>query len=72
LDEAADIVSGAPSIPMPPAVLRLAGRLLFYRILKKDVFPKGFKAMKAMNPASGPATPTEARVRLRCVHPPLR
>jgi hypothetical protein len=64
LDEAANIVSGAPSIPMPPAFLRVVGRLFFYRILKKDAFPKGFKAMKAMNPASGPATPAEARVRL--------
>jgi len=64
LEEAANIVSGAPSIPMPPAFLRLVGRLFFYRILKKDAFPKGFKAHKAMNPTSGPATPAEARVRL--------
>ena len=64
LDEAANIVSGAPSIPMPPAFLRLVGRLFFYRILRKDAFPTGFKALKAMNPASGPATPAEARVRL--------
>ena len=64
LDEGANIVSGVPSIPMPPAFLRLVARLFFYRILKKDAFPKGFKAHKAMNPASGPATPAEARVRL--------
>jgi hypothetical protein len=64
LEEAANIVSGAPSIPMPPAFLRLVGRLFFYRILKKDAFPNGFKAHKAMNPSSGPATPAEARVRL--------
>jgi hypothetical protein len=64
LDEGANIVSGAPSIPMPSAFLRLVGRLFFYRILKKDAFPKGFKALKAMNPTSGPATPAEARVRL--------
>jgi len=64
LDEAANVVSGAPSIPMPPAFLRLVARLFFYRILKKDAFPKGFKAHNAMNPTSGPATPAEARVRL--------
>ena len=64
LDEGANVVSGAPSIPMPPAFLRLVARLFFYRILKKDAFPKGFKAHKAMNPPSGPATPAEARVRL--------
>ncbi len=56
---------GAPSIPMPPAFLRPVLRLLFFnRILKKGAFPKGFKAHKTMNPASGPATPAEARVRL--------
>src|SRR6476659_10508688 len=50
LEEGANIVSGAPSIPMPPAFLRLVARLFFYRILKKDAFPTGFKAHKAMNP----------------------
>ena len=64
LEEAANVVSGAPSLPMPPAFLRLVARLFFNRILKKDAFPKGFKAIKAMDPASGPATPAEARVRL--------
>jgi hypothetical protein len=64
LDEGANVVSGVPSIPMPPAFLRLVARLFFYRILKKDAFPKGFKAHKAMNPTSGPATPAEARLRL--------
>jgi hypothetical protein len=49
---------------MPPAFLRPLLRLFFNRILKKDAFPKGFKAHKAMNPTSGPATPAEARVRL--------
>jgi hypothetical protein len=64
LEEAANVVSGAPSIPMPPALMRLLARLFFYRILKKGVFPNGFKAHKAMHPAAGSATPTEARVRL--------
>ena len=64
LEEATNVVSGAPSIPMPPAFLRPLLRLFFNRILKKGVFPKGFKAHKAMNPTSGPATTAEARVRL--------
>ena len=64
LEEGANIIAGAPSIPMPPAFLRPLARLAFYRILKKDAFPKGFKAHKALNPTSGPATPAEARVRL--------
>ena len=64
LEEAANVVSGAPSIPMPPAFLRPLARLYFNRILKKGVFPKGLKAHKALNPATGPATPAQARVRL--------
>src|SRR5580658_4153713 len=66
LDGSAKLFSGGdPSIPMPPAFLRPLLRLLFFnRIVKKDAFPKGFKAHKTMNPTSGPATPAEARVRL--------
>ncbi len=65
LEEGANVVSGAPSLAMPPAFLRPLLRLLFFnRILKKAAFPKGFKAHKAMNPPSGPATPAQARVRL--------
>ena len=65
LEEAANVVSGAPSIPMPPAFLRPLLRLFFFnRILKKGVFPKGWKAHKSFDPASGPATPAQARVRV--------
>ena len=64
LEEGANIVSGAPTIPMPPAFLRPLARLFFNRILKKDAFAKGFKAHKVLDPSSGPATPAEARVRL--------
>jgi len=65
LEEAANIISGAPSVvPMPPAFLRPLVRLYFNRILKKGVFPNGWKAAKAMDPASGPATAAAARVRL--------
>ena len=64
LDEGANIVSGAPTLPMPPALLRPLARLFFNRILKKDAFPSGFKSAKPLNPTSGPATPAEARVRL--------
>ncbi|HEX7797963.1 MAG TPA: DinB family protein [Vicinamibacterales bacterium] len=64
LEEGANVVSGAPSIPMPPAFLRPLARLFFNRILKTGVFPTGWKAHKALDPASGPATPAQARVRL--------
>ena len=66
LEEAANVVSGAPSsIPMPPAFLRPLLRLYFNRILKKGVFPNGWKAHKALNRATGPATPAQARELLR-------
>src|SRR5262245_43494815 len=64
LEEAVNVLSGTPSIPMIPAFLRPLARLYIKRILKKGVFPKGWKSHKAFDPASGPATPAEARVRL--------
>jgi hypothetical protein len=64
LEEGANAVAGRPSLPMPPAVVRLIARFFFKRVLRKAAFPKGFKAHKAMNPASGPATPAEGRIRL--------
>ncbi len=51
LEEAANVVSGAQSMPMPPAFLRPLLRLFFFaRILKKGVFPTGFKAHKTIEP----------------------
>lgn len=65
LEESANVVAGRPSkFPKLPSVLHpVARRLLFERVLRKSVFPKG-KTNRAMNPASGPATPADARVRL--------
>lgn len=65
LDESANVVSGAPSkFPALPFFLRPVLRgFLFNRVLKKGVFPKA-KTNKALDPAGGPATPAEARVRL--------
>jgi hypothetical protein len=67
-DEGANIAAGRPTLPMPPAAIRLIGRFMFKRVLRKAAFPKGFKAHKAMNPASGPATPAEGRIRLETAH----
>src|SRR5438067_2003268 len=64
LEEGANIVSGAPTIPTISAFLRPLARLFFYRTLKKGIFPEGLNALKALDPAGGPATPAEARVRL--------
>ena len=69
LEEGANSLAGRPSkVPMPPAVVRLIGRFFFKRVLRKETFPKGFKAYKALNPASGPATPAEGRIRLKTAH----
>ncbi len=65
LDESANLVSGAPSkLPSMPFFLRPVARGLFFnRVLRKSAFPKT-RANKAMDPASGPATPAEGRLRL--------
>jgi hypothetical protein len=69
LEEGANVVAGRPSkVPMPPAVVRLIARFMFKRVLRKGTFPNGFKAHKAMNPASGPATPAEGRIRLETTY----
>ena len=64
LDEFTNFAAGRPpKISRPPAVVRLVLRpittLLFRRVLRKGVFPTGFKFHKALNPASGPRTPAE-------------
>src|SRR5947208_6091032 len=65
LDESANVVSGAPSkFPTLPFFLRPVVRaFLFNRVLRTNAFPKA-KTNKAMNPASGPATPPEGRASL--------
>ena len=67
------MLAGDPSkVPMPPVVVRplvrLIARFMFKRVLRKAAFPSGFKAHKTMNPASGPATPPEGRIRLETAH----
>jgi hypothetical protein len=69
LEEGANMAAGRPSkVPMPRAVVRLIGRFLFKRVLRKAAFPNGFKAHAAMNPVSGPPTPAEGRIRLETAH----
>jgi len=65
LDESANVVAGLPSkFPSIPAPFRpLVRAFLFNRVLKNNAFPKA-KTSKPFNPASGPATVAEARVRL--------
>ena len=69
LEESANMAAGRPSkFPKLPAVIHPVVRgLLFKRVLRKAGFPKA-KTNKAMNPASGPATPVEGRARLETAH----
>ena len=69
LEESANVASGRPSkFPTLPAVAHPVVRvLLFKRVLKKEGFPKA-KTNKAMDPANGPATPSEGRTRLESAH----
>jgi hypothetical protein len=69
LEESANMAAGRPSnVPRVPAVVRPIARFVFRRVLRKAAFPNGFKANKALNPASGPATPAEGRIRLETAH----
>jgi len=69
LEESANMAAGRPSkFPRLPSVIHPVVRsLLFKRVLRKAGFPKA-KTNKAMNPASGPATPAEGRARLETAH----
>jgi hypothetical protein len=69
LEESANMAAGRPSkFPRLPAVVHPVVRgLLFKRVLRKAAFPKA-KTNKAMDPAAGPATPSEGRARLERAH----
>lgn len=69
LEESANMVTGRPSkFPRLPALVHpLVRALLFRRVLRRGTFPKA-RTNKAMNPASGPASAAEARVRLEAAH----
>ena len=63
-----NVAAGRPSaFPSVPALLHPLLRVVFRRILRRGVFPKG-KTTKAMNPAAGAATPTDGRTRLMAAH----
>ena len=50
-----------------PSVLHPLLRIVFRRILRRGVFPKG-RTTKAMNPAAGAATLVDGRTRLMAAH----
>ena len=69
LEEFSNKAAGRPTkVPNPPAVVHPIARLIFKWVLRRGAFPKGLKAHKLLNPASGPATPAEGRTRLETAH----
>jgi hypothetical protein len=68
MEESAKVAAGEPSaFPTMNRLLRPILRLIFFkRILRKKDFPKS-KAIDAMDPPVGPATPKAGRVRLEGV-----
>ena len=69
LEESANVAAGRPSkFPrLPPLHHPVVRSLFFKRVLKNARFPKA-KTNKAMDPASGPATPADGRARLEAAH----
>ena len=65
LEASANEITGKPSgFPTLPAFIRPIARTFFFkRVLRTEAFPKA-RTNKAMDPASGPATVTDARPRL--------
>ena len=63
------MAAGRPSkFPKLPGVVHPIVRgLLFKRVLRKAAFPKA-KTNKAMDPASGPASPADGRRRVEAAH----
>jgi len=58
-----NVAAGQPSaFPNMPALVHPLLRIVFRRILRRGVFPKG-RTTKAMNPAAGVATSAEGRTR---------
>jgi DinB family protein len=65
IEEAANMMAGAPTkfVTLPFFLRPVARTLLFKRVLRTGGFPRA-RTNKAMDPQSGPATPTDARARL--------
>jgi hypothetical protein len=67
-EASADVAAGRPSaFPSIPRILHPLLRVVFRRILRRGVFPRG-KTTKAMNPSHGAATLDDGRRRLMAAH----
>ena len=63
-----NVAKGRPSaFPAVPALLHPLLRIVFRRILRRGMLPKG-RTTKAMNPTAGAATLSEGRARLLAAH----
>jgi len=66
LEQSGRVIAGQPSdFPTFPRLVRPVLRGIFFnKVLKRGRFPGGARTNTALDPATGPATPAEARVRL--------
>ncbi len=66
LEQSAHVIAGRPAdFPRIPRLLRPLLRVFFFdKILRNGSFPGGLKTNRPLDPASGPATPDEARGRV--------
>jgi len=69
LEESANLAAGRPAKfrKLPVVVHPVARGLVFKRVLRTAAFPKA-RTNKALDPATGPATPAEGRARLETAH----
>jgi hypothetical protein len=68
LDASTALAKGEPcDLPRLPALVHPLLRIVFRRLLRSGVFPKG-RTTRPLNPASGPATPAQASERLQAAH----
>jgi hypothetical protein len=67
-EASANVAAGQPSaFPTIPALLHPLLRIVFRRILRRGVLPKG-RTTKAMNPVTSAANPADGRTRLTTAH----
>ena len=64
LEEAANVVSGAPSDPDAPRFPAPAGQTVLQPDIEEGRISEGVEGRQGVYPTSGPATPAQARVRL--------
>jgi hypothetical protein len=67
-DASVNLAAGQPSaFPRLPTILHPILRIVLRQMLRRGAFPNG-RTTKGMNPADGPLTPAEGRIRIDTAH----